>query len=83
MEKLDEERIARGDKEKLGDPIRYYMRDGENEVDPGVCPSYFNNVRQVGRIFDPPAQNNVEVKRPVDPYELNKGLPSGSKIPEE
>ncbi|KAF3023150.1 hypothetical protein E8E14_013967 [Neopestalotiopsis sp. 37M] len=75
MQKFDEQRQEAGDKEKVGDLIPYYMKDGEKKSDHGVCPSYFNNIRQVGKIFD--SENP-----PVDPYNLNSGLPEGSKIPE-
>jgi hypothetical protein len=73
MQKFDKTKQQAGDKEKVGDLIRYYMADGENDCDKGVCPSYFNNVRQVGNVFDPPN----------DPYRLNSGLSKESRIPEE
>lgn len=73
------EKLEPGQKEKVGDLIRYYMKDGEKKGDPGVCPSYFNNVHKVGRIFEPPRS---EENPPCDPYKLNSGLPEDHLIPE-
>ncbi|KAK6193515.1 hypothetical protein LQW54_012382 [Pestalotiopsis sp. IQ-011] len=75
---LGMKKLEPGQKEKVGDLIRYYMKDGEKDCDPSVCPSYFNNVRTVGRIFPPKSTE----KPPCDPYNLNSGLPEGHKIPE-
>ncbi|KAI0003934.1 hypothetical protein F4779DRAFT_634303 [Xylariaceae sp. FL0662B] len=56
-------------KEK-GGLIPYYLGDDNN-----VCPSYFNDVHQVGRIW--------ETGGVSDPYNINSGLPDEGKIPAE
>ncbi|KAI2472271.1 hypothetical protein F4781DRAFT_438490 [Annulohypoxylon bovei var. microspora] len=53
-----------------GGLIPYYLGDDNN-----VCPSYFNDVHQVGRIWKTPEVN--------DPYNINSGLPEDGKIPIE
>ncbi|KAL2671599.1 hypothetical protein Neosp_014189 [[Neocosmospora] mangrovei] len=52
-----------------GGIIPYYLDD----ID-GVCPSYFNDVRQVGNAWN---------KGLKDPFRINSGLPEGGKIPDE
>ncbi|KAK2028749.1 hypothetical protein LX32DRAFT_682930 [Colletotrichum zoysiae] len=49
--------------------IPYYLRD-----DKDVCPSYFNNVKKVGRVWE---------KGEVDPYNLNRGIAEDQQIPPE
>ncbi|KAI1372453.1 hypothetical protein F4677DRAFT_432337 [Hypoxylon crocopeplum] len=52
-----------------GGLIPYYLKDEK-----GVCPSYFNDVHQVGNIWLAGAD---------DPYKLNSGLPLTEQIPSE
>ncbi|KAI8316030.1 hypothetical protein K4K61_011058 [Colletotrichum sp. SAR11_59] len=49
--------------------IPYYLRD-----DKDVCPSYFNNEKKVGRVWE---------KNEVDPYKLNHGISKDQQIPPE
>ncbi|KAK9422887.1 hypothetical protein SUNI508_04554 [Seiridium unicorne] len=57
-----------------GGLIPYYLADNANDKK-GVCPSYFNDVHQVGNIWKPEME--------ADPYKLNAGLPEGAQISQD
>ncbi|KAJ0295751.1 hypothetical protein Brms1b_013758, partial [Colletotrichum noveboracense] len=48
--------------------IPYYLDDKD-----GVCPSYFNNIKKTGKVWD----------GTIDPFDLNRGIPEDKKIPDE
>jgi hypothetical protein len=58
--------------------IPYYYNDDNN-----VCPSYFNDVHKVGKVWRDSDDPKDTGEYDDDPYKLNAGLPDGGKINEE